>query len=352
MLGGRIVSTNEENFLICVKHNLWGAKRNILKGWQIGEKIIFRVDKNIAAYGEVISKSYYDKRKVWRDDLYPYRIRIKVEHILPRDKRFPLSEEIKKRLIHYFGDLSSYRFGLINQKSIPIEIVSFIINKMLEIPHYPSFLEKLDSQIRETKESKDAPTVSLIREHEDNTEDILEEEIKHAELQYYIIKLGHLANCRVWVARNDRSKIFQETKFGDITLEALPKNIGFDRVVMSTIELIDVIWLRNNMPIAAFEIEKSSSIYSGLLRLSDLVTLIPTIKIKLYIVAEISRREKVIAQVNRPTFRNIGLSEYCKFIPAERLKKLVFKIGEIGKYVKVDIIDSIAEILEIDRRAP
>ena len=38
-----------------------------------------------------------------------------------------------------------------------------------------------------------------------------------------------------------------------------------------TIELIDVLWLDGNAIVAAFEIESTTSIYSGLLRMSDLL---------------------------------------------------------------------------------
>jgi hypothetical protein len=56
------------------------------------------------------------------------------------------------------------------------------------------------------------------------------------------------------------------------------------------------------MIIGAFEIEESTSIYSGLLRLSDLANLVPNIKIQLFIVAPEKRRGKVLEEANRPTF--------------------------------------------------
>jgi hypothetical protein len=49
----------------------------------------------------------------------------------------------------------------------------------------------------------------------------------------------------------------------------LPKQ--FDPVTNRTIELIDVLWLDGNSIEAAFEIEGTTSIYSGILRMSDLL---------------------------------------------------------------------------------
>jgi hypothetical protein len=68
------------------------------------------------------------------------------------------------------------------------------------------------------------------------------------------------------------------------------------------IENIDVIWLRKHVVLAAFEIEHSTSIYSGLLRLSDLVALLPNIKVQLFMVVPETRKAKAVEEVNRPTF--------------------------------------------------
>ena len=56
---------------------------------------------------------------------------------------------------------------------------------------------------------------------------------------------------------------------------------------------------------AAFEVESTTSIYSGLLRMPDLVSMQPNLKIPLYLVAPDDRREKVFNEVNRPTFTRL-----------------------------------------------
>lgn len=69
-----------------------------------------------------------------------------------------------------------------------------------------------------------------------------------------------------------------------------------------TIELIDVLWLGGNAITAAFEIESTISIFSGLLRMSDLLARQASISVPLFLVAPDKRREQVVRQVNRPTF--------------------------------------------------
>src|SRR5439155_14166374 len=81
---------------------------------------------------------------------------------------------------------------------------------------------------------------------------------------------------------------------------SLPRQ--FDDATNRTIELIDVLWLKGNAIVAAFEIESTTSIYSGLLRMADLVAMQPNLSIPLYLVAPEERREKVVWEINRPTF--------------------------------------------------
>jgi len=87
---------------------------------------------------------------------------------------------------------------------------------------------------------------------------------------------------------------------------------------LSTIGLIDVIWLKNKRSIArAFEVEDTTSIYSGILRMADLVALQPDVKIKMHIVAPIERQEKFFTEIRRPVFSymtNARLSDMCTFI--------------------------------------
>jgi hypothetical protein len=47
--------------------------------------------------------------------------------------------------------------------------------------------------------------------------------------------------------------------------------------------MIDVLWLDGNAIVAAFEIESTTSIYSGLLRMSDLLAMQPNLNIPLFL---------------------------------------------------------------------
>lgn len=96
--------------------------------------------------------------------------------------------------------------------------------------------------------------------------------------------------------------------------QALP-NL-FDEATNRTVELIDVLWLRGNAIVAAFEIESTTSIYSGLLRMADLLAMQPNVTIPLYLVAPDERPNKVLSEVNRPTFSRLSppLNQACRYL--------------------------------------
>jgi hypothetical protein len=126
--------------------------------------------------------------------------------------------------------------------------------------------------------------------------------------------------------------------------------LSFDTVTKRTVELIDVLWLKSNGIVAAFEVESTTPIYSGLLRMADLIALQPNLNIPLYIVAPDDRRKKVIEEVNRPTFRRLDpqMSEVTRFIPFSALRAQIEKAGSLIKHLKPDFIEEMAESTELD----
>ena len=108
-----------------------------------------------------------------------------------------------------------------------------------------------------------------------------------------------------------------------------------------------MLWLKGNSIIAAFEIETSTLIYSGLLRMSDLLALQPNLMIKLYLVAADEKRNKVRQEILRPTFerRERPLSKICGFLSIEKLNSSIDGVEKLGiiSALKPDFIDKVAE---------
>jgi len=130
--------------------------------------------------------------------------------------------------------------------------------------------------------------------------------------------------------------------------EELP--LQFDEATNRTIELIDVLWLKGNAIVAAFEIESTTSIYSGLLRMSDLIAMQPNLNIPLYLVAPDERREKVITEVNRPTFSQLSppMNQMCRFISFSALRERISQVAFVIRHLKPDFLEELSESCEIE----
>ena len=97
----------------------------------------------------------------------------------------------------------------------------------------------------------------------------------HAEVQSLLAELGLKLGCKVWIAANDHSKQWKGQKLKSLSMPVLP-NSGMGEDAQKIINLIDVIWLKGGKQVvAAFEVESTTSIYSGLLRMADLITTCP-----------------------------------------------------------------------------
>jgi hypothetical protein len=155
---------------------------------------------------------------------------------------------------------------------------------------------------------------------------------RHTEIQYELLAVGAELGLDVWVARNDRSRKWNSKMLGSLPrmVDELPTQ--FNDATNRTIELIDVLWLSGNSIVAAFEVECTTSIYSGLLRMSDLLALQPNIDINLFLVAPDERRDKVEQELLRPTFslREKPLSKICGFLPFGKLCEQLAGIRKLG----------------------
>ncbi len=87
----------------------------------------------------------------------------------------------------------------------------------------------------------------------------------HTHIQWLLAKMGRKLGCRVWIAANDRKKEWEGERLGNLSLDALP-DLGMDHRSQRLVSLIDVVWLRGAREVvAAFEIEHTTAIFSGLL---------------------------------------------------------------------------------------
>jgi len=163
-----------------------------------------------------------------------------------------------------------------------------------------------------------------------------EEEDLHTEMQYHLLKIGQSLGYDVISASNDRSRCHDGNKFSFISLDEFP-DIGVDRETNNTIALIDVIWFQagTNQIAGAFEVEKSTSIYSGILRLTDLYFSFPEDPSLLFLIIPDDREKELVMQLSRPAIKRNGIEiHYILFSVLRENCDALCKFGESCQTLK------------------
>lgn len=163
-----------------------------------------------------------------------------------------------------------------------------------------------------------------------------EVERTHSEIQAWLRDLGLSLGYDVWMAANDRGRLHEGVPLGRNCLERLPLAIATSAGA-DAIRLIDVLWLEKGAAnvAAAFEVEHSTSIYSGIVRMLDLALSGGDLHAAagLFLVAPDAREADVRAQLARPAFSRIGDLD-ISYLPYSELERNRDAIGRFGSELK------------------
>ncbi|MHB1416509.1 MAG: EVE domain-containing protein [Chloroflexota bacterium] len=305
---------------------------------------------------EVTAPAYMDRSPIWNEDAYPCRVKVNVIARLTPETAVPIME-IRDQLTIFRNQKSAVAWtGWLRSsprkwKDADGEVV---VNAIREAECNPMIRPVEPARLNYTAnvvKSKMGPvTVPDREESEAEQPDSGTEPRSHAEIQLLLSNLGSDMGFDVWVARNDRNREVGGRRFADLPRMKKDLQLHFDEATNRTIELIDVLWLRGQSIVAAFEIESTTSVYSGLLRMSDLIAMQPNLNIPLYLVAPDERRQKVLAEVNRPTFSRLSppIKRVCRYISFSALREQIAQVGPFVKYLKPDFLEDLSEACEID----
>lgn len=120
-------------------------------------------------------------------------------------------------------------------------------------------------------------------------------EYSHAMLQGMLIELGNMLGYDTFSA--DQTPAYRDTTVGELaTLDALPDFTS--KRILNTAKQIDVIWLEDEFPVCCFEIEHSTDVTKGLLRMHQLIRF----QTQFFIVAPGATRRKFETEISKSPF--------------------------------------------------
>jgi hypothetical protein len=298
---------------------------------------------------EVVEGPYRDNSPIFEEQDDPYTVRYKVRPLLQLDPETAIPIGHLWTQLNRTKSLNRENRGWVYQAQLvacllPIdqqdgEVLMKALKEQQASPH-PFPLSAADRRYLDfTKEVRTPKGAVEVEVPQDEEDDVVEPEVgakpmvqdaeagprQSHQMQAMLAHIGARMGFSIWIPRGDRAAVIAE--MGDIekgrVLNQLPLN--YEDLTLKTIEQIDVIWLRGRSIVRAFEVEHTTAIYSGLLRMADLLALQPNIDIRLHIVADEEKREKVFREIRRPVFSLLeggALGDSCTYIPYEAVRDL------------------------------
>ena len=170
-----------------------------------------------------------------------------------------------------------------------------------------------------------------------------------AKYQSLVARIGTALGHRIWIPRADRWHVQKEwTNANPIDEGELQHHASLvDAFSIRALRYLDVIWIGERGIVAAFEVEHTTKVYSGILRLADLVALQPNLKIPYYVVAAPCKRWKTFRELTRPTFAQAGsgaLQKMVKFLAYDTLEAI--SDNPELRHMRADVLESRAEAFD------
>jgi hypothetical protein len=336
-------------------------KKGIAADINPGDRFICYITKLSRWIGvlEVTSKFFVDDKPIFYPGNDPFVVRFNVKPLvwLPLEKAIPVWTEDVWQILSFTKGLqtnSNAWTGMVRgslRKLDPKDgeaLMKFLTMQNEQQTDYPldeSEIKKLKPTTVKTQNS-DEVSVTIPGDDESSTIKPKSENRDSTKIQALIAEIGEKMNFKIWLPRADRQKVANVWTAADGSLlDILPMN--YDDVTLRTIENIDVLWIKGRSIVRAFEVEHTTSVYSGILRMADLMALQPNLNIKTHIVAPIDRREKVLSEISRPVFALLEsgpLKESCSFLSYETIHELVNQ--KQLKHMSDSVLEEYAEFAE------
>jgi type II restriction enzyme len=145
--------------------------------------------------------------------------------------------------------------------------------------------------------------------------------VNHQEAERLLLEIGHARGMPVWVGMGDRHRVVSGVKLSSLCMDDVPATMP--EAARRILRQVDVAWFSANglHPVALFEVEHSTSIFTGLLRMSDVMVSLgqPSRGWQCAVVGPEARLPRFRKELDRPTFRAVGLVDVCTFISYEQL---------------------------------
>src|SRR5215208_3441624 len=171
------------------------------------------------------SELYLDhENRIWKSQVFPTRFRCQLIVEVPPDQGIHL-REVQARSRQ--PDTYNWIFRASPQE-MPADDSAWILERLHEIATTaPAVEHEVEIAIGE-------PGDELPPQQQEDLQPEAKPERAHVRIQWKLATLGHQMNLGVWIARNDKSAVYNDERLGYLSVEELP--FSYDSTTQGTIE--------------------------------------------------------------------------------------------------------------------
>jgi hypothetical protein len=337
------------------------SQRSMAEKVRVGDKFIcymVRMSRWIGVL-EVLDGPFTDNTPIFVPDDDPFVVRFKVKAAvwLSLERTIPIHEPEVYSHLTFTRDVKpgGYWLGPLRRSLVRLNpddgafLDSLLQRLQSDGRDFPVDSEQYERALKRRIQRPDRSVVVSVPDdrvapHEEPAE--ISTDRESVRVQAALCRIGEAMGFKIWLPNADRSRVAEHwSAQPGVLLDRMPLN--YDETTLDTIKRIDVLWLKGRAIRRAFEVEHSTAIYSGLLRMADLCALLPNINVPLHIVAPESRREKVFQEITRPVFsllENSPLSERCTYLSYGSVEEL--SALDYLSHTTDSVLDEFAEYAE------
>ena len=121
----RIASVPSWKFAdVVVANSVWGSNRSRFGKWEQGETLVLLIGKDGVLVATVSGTPFTSDRMIWEDDLYEYRIPVRIEKVLRGAAGVAAGQAVRKALAEGLGGI--YGAYIMSQSKLPEEVEELV----------------------------------------------------------------------------------------------------------------------------------------------------------------------------------------------------------------------------------
>jgi len=92
----------------------------------------------------------------------------------------------------------------------------------------------------------------------------------HTEILYFLSEIGRKMNYQIYIGKREQPENYNNKKLSEYTDMANLNELNFEKETQDRVEMIDMLWIKDNKIDFAIEVENSTNFTSGIQRASNL----------------------------------------------------------------------------------